>query len=95
MRSSQMLRRSCVVTFTGITLKHSSLMSFDDLVNINQKQSPVITRLHDCFVQATAYAAAIRDNAQDDREPIPAELVTSFAVDMERIIEILTQAATL
>jgi hypothetical protein len=95
MPSSQVLRHSCVVIFIVTTLKLSSLMSFDDLVNISQKQSPVITRLHDCFEQAAAYAAAIRDNAQDDRDPIPAELVSSFAADMERIIQLLTQAATL
>jgi hypothetical protein len=64
-------------------------------VNISPKQSPVITRLHDCFIQALAYAAANRDNAQDDRQPIPAELVASFAADMDRIITTLTQAATL
>lgn len=55
----------------------------------------MITRLHDCFEQAAAYATAIRDNAQDDRDPIPAELVSSFAADMERIVQLLTQAATL
>jgi hypothetical protein len=55
----------------------------------------VISRLHDCFEHALAYAAAIRDNAQDDQQPIPAELVASFAADMERIIQTLTHAATL
>ena len=70
-------------------------MSSEDLVNISPKQSPVINRLHDCFEHALAYAAAIRDNAQDDQQPIPAELVASFAADMERIIQTLTHAATL
>jgi hypothetical protein len=65
-----------------------------DLINISAKQQPVINRLHDAMEQALAYAAAIRDNAQDDQQPIPAELVASFAADYERIISILTDAAT-
>jgi len=54
----------------------------------------VINRLHDAMEHALAYAAAVRDNAQDDQQPIPAELVASFAADYERIISILTDAAT-
>ena len=69
-------------------------MSSDDLVNISPKQSPVITRLSDLFCDATAIAAAIADNARDDQQPIPAELVASFAADAELIIQHLTDAAT-
>jgi hypothetical protein len=65
-----------------------------DLINIAAKQQPVINRLHDTMEHALAYAAAIRDNAQDDQQPIPAELVASFAADYERIVSILTDAAT-
>jgi hypothetical protein len=65
-----------------------------DLIQISAKQQPVINRLHDCMTQALAYAAAIRDNAQDDQLPIPAELVASFAADYERIVSILTEAAS-
>ncbi len=65
-----------------------------DLINISVKQQPVINRLHDAMEHALAYAAAIRDNAEDDQQPIPAELVASFAADYERIISILTHAAT-
>ncbi len=65
-----------------------------DLINITAKQQPVINRLHDTMEHALAYAAAIRDNAQDDQQPIPAELVASFAADYERIVSILTDAAT-
>jgi hypothetical protein len=64
-----------------------------DLIQIAAKQQPVINRLHDCMTQALAYAAAIRDNAQDDQQPIPPELVASFAADYERLVSILTQAA--
>jgi hypothetical protein len=65
-----------------------------DLINISAKQQPVINRLHDTMEHALAYAAAVRDNAQDDQQPIPAELVASFAADYERIISILTEAAS-
>ena len=37
-----------------------------DLIKISAKQQPVINRLHDTMEHALAYAAAIRDNAQDD-----------------------------
>ena len=63
-----------------------------DLINIPAKQQPVINRLHDTMVQALAYAAAIRDNAQDDRQPIPAELVASFEVDYHKLVSILHEA---
>jgi hypothetical protein len=65
-----------------------------DRINISVKQTPVINRLHDCMTQALAYAAAIRDNAQDDQQPIPAELVSSFEADYNRLISILTEAAS-
>jgi len=43
---------------------------------------------------AVAYAAAIRDNAQEECVPIPAELVASFADDYNAIITALTEAAS-
>ena len=64
-----------------------------DRIQISAKQQPVINRLHDAMTQALAYAAAIRDNAQDDGAPIPSELAQSFAADYNRIISILTEAA--
>jgi hypothetical protein len=63
------------------------------LIYIPAKQQPVINRLHDAMTQAVAYAAAIEDNAIDDRQPIPAELVASFQSDYDRIITSLTRAA--
>ena len=64
-----------------------------DLIKISPKQQPVINRLHDAMERALAYASAIRDNAQDDQQPIPPELVASFIADYERLISILTQAS--
>jgi hypothetical protein len=72
-------------------LKLSLHMS--SLIHIPAKQQPAINRLHDTMTQAVAYAAAIEDNAIDDRQPIPAELVLSFKADYDRIITSLTRAA--
>jgi hypothetical protein len=44
------------------------------------------------MTQAAAYAAAIRDNAQDDGVPIPLELVASFEDDYNKIIDSLHEA---
>jgi hypothetical protein len=63
-----------------------------DLINISAKQQPVINRLHDAMECALAYAAAIRDNAHDDQQPIPPELALSFAADYHRLVSILTEA---
>lgn len=43
---------------------------------------------------ALATANAIRDNAQDEGIPIPAELVASFDADYSTIITALTEAAS-
>lgn len=68
-------------------------MSSPDLVNITAKQSPVINRLHDTMNQAQAYAAAIRDNAQDDGVAIPLDLVASFQDTYNTIVSALAEAA--
>jgi hypothetical protein len=94
MRSLQTLPRLCVVTCAAIMLKLSLHMSSPDLINIPAKQHPVINRLHDAMTQAVAYAAAIEDNAIDDGQPIPAELVASFQADYDKIISHLIRAAT-
>jgi hypothetical protein len=43
----------------------------EPIMVIAPKQTPVINRLHETMNQALAYASAIRDNAQDDGQPIP------------------------
>jgi hypothetical protein len=68
-------------------------MSSQDLINIPAKQQPVINRLHDAIQHAHAYACAIRDNAQDDQQSIPLELIASFQVDCNKLIQILSEAA--
>ena len=86
---------SCAGICHDCKLKHLLLMSSPDFINIPAKQSPVINRLHDCMTQALAYAAAIRDNAQDDGQPIPLELVASFQETYDTIIHALAEAAAI
>jgi hypothetical protein len=86
---------SCAAICHECKLKHLLLMSSPDFINIHPKQSPVINRLHDCMTQAAAYAAAIRDNAQDDGQPIPLELVASFQDTYDTIIHALAEAAAI
>lgn len=66
----------------------------ESLILIAPKQTPVINRLHETMTQALAYAGAIRDNAQDDGQPIPLELVKSFQDSYDQIIAVLTEAAS-
>ena len=69
-------------------------MSSPDLINIPAKQTPVINRLHETMDQAAAYAAAIRDNAQDDGIAIPLDLVASFQDSYDQLIAALSEAAS-
>lgn len=68
------------------------MSSHDSLIHISPKQTPVWNRLHDAMTMALAYANAIRDNAQDDNDPIPLELVDSFNADYIKIIAALHEA---
>lgn len=65
-----------------------------DRIQISAKQQPVINRLSDAMDAALAYATAVMDNATDDGQPIPAELVASFQADYDRILDYLTHAAS-
>lgn len=57
------------------------------------KQQPVIHRLHLLMLDAIAVSAAIRDNAQDDDEYLPDDLVLSFLNDYKTIISNLNEAS--
>lgn len=58
---------------------------------ISIKNQPVISRLHDALDQAAAYAAAVADNAIDDQQPIPADVVSAIEAVCNRIIASLKQ----
>ena len=45
------------------------------------------------MTEALAVANAIRDNAQDEQEPIPIDLVLSFSRDYDKIITALSDAS--
>ena len=47
------------------------------------------------MTQAAAYAAAIRDNAQDDGVAIPLDLVASFQETYDTILYALAEAAAI
>ena len=66
----------------------------EPIIVIAQKQTPVINRLHETMNQALAYASAIRDNAQDDGQPIPLELVASFQETYQCLVSTLAEAAS-
>jgi hypothetical protein len=57
------------------------------------KQQPVLALLHEALEQSMAYANAIRDNAQDDRQPISLELVGAYQRRCEAILSALSAAA--
>lgn len=54
----------------------------------------MVTRLHDTLEQAAAYAAAIADNATDDQQPIPLELVEDFSSQCSDLIAVLASVTT-
>jgi len=56
------------------------------------KQAPVIERLHHLMRECRAVAAAVRDNAQDDGEPLdPAELIDLIA-EYQIVLDLLDEA---
>jgi len=59
------------------------------------KQKPVIERLHHLMRECAAVAAAVRDNAMDDGEPLdPAELIDLIS-DYQTVLDLLDEAFNL
>ncbi len=63
------------------------------MVTISERNRPVIDRLDALMAEAIAVANAIRDNAQDEQQPIPIDLVLSFSRDYDKIITALSDAS--
>jgi hypothetical protein len=59
------------------------------------KQAPVVALLREALATALAHADAIRDNAQDDRLPIPSDLIDDVQTDCLAILSSLHEAHTL
>jgi hypothetical protein len=56
------------------------------------KQKPVIEKLRFLMEESMAVAAAIRDNAMDDGEPIDAHDLLDLISDYQTVLELLDEA---
>ena len=56
------------------------------------KQKPVIERLRFLMEESMATAAAIRDNAMDDAEPLDAQDLLDLISDYQTVLELLDEA---
>lgn len=65
-----------------------------NLLTISKKQKPIVEKLDQLLDDALAVAAAIRDNAQDNMEPMPSDLVTSFISSYHQIVYILRESTS-
>tara|TARA_R100000458_G_scaffold54153_1_gene56963 strand:- start:357 stop:578 length:222 start_codon:yes stop_codon:yes gene_type:complete len=54
-------------------------------IRISVRQKPVLNNFSDLLDQAKAVAAAISDNAIEDQQPLPRELLQSFVSDLYQI----------
>ena len=68
-------------------------MILSDLLDVSQRQDPVIDSLCEVLDEAKAIAAAISDNAIEEQRSIPLDLLRSFNNDLERIKAFLLTAA--
>jgi len=59
------------------------------------KQKPVIERLHYLMRECRAVAAAIRDNAQDDGEPLDLAELIDFVLNYQTVLDLLDEAFNL
>lgn len=64
-----------------------------NLLDVSERQDPVIDNLADLLDSAKATAAAISDNAIEEQRSIPKDLLRSFSNDLERIKAHLLTAA--
>ena len=53
-----------------------------DRIKISVKQQPVLEEFSRLLDQAQAVAAAISDNAIEDQEPLPRELLQSYVTEL-------------
>ncbi len=53
-----------------------------DRINISPKQKPVLENFSRLLDQAQAVASAISDNAIEDQEPLPRELLQSYVTEL-------------
>ncbi|NBQ80209.1 MAG: hypothetical protein EBS73_17130 [Betaproteobacteria bacterium] len=58
----------------------------------SDKQKPVIQQLHYLMQESIAVAAAIRDNAQDDNEPLSPTDLLELISDYQTVVDLLDEA---
>ena len=58
----------------------------------SDKQKPVIQQLRYLMQESIAVAAAIRDNAQDDGEPLPPTDLLELISDYQTVVDLLDEA---
>ena len=58
----------------------------------SDKQKPVIQQLHYLMQESIAVAAAIRDNAQDDGEPLSSTDLLELISDYQTVVDLLDEA---
>jgi len=58
----------------------------------SDKQKPVIQQLHYLMQESIAVAAAIRDNAQDDGEPLSPTDLLELISDYQTVVDLLDEA---
>lgn len=61
--------------------------------DVSERQEPVVSALLHLLDEAKAAAAAISDNAFEDQQPIPKELLISIASDLYKIKSFVETAA--
>ena len=72
---------------------HHTVASTSQMPSV--KQAPVIERLRFLLEEAAATAAAIRDNAQDDHEPLDPESVLNLVSNYQTVLDLLDEAYNL
>ena len=78
---------------TGSIGQHQPVTPNHSMICISERNRPCIDRLDALMSEAMAVANAIRDNAQDEQQPIPIDLVLSFSRDYDKIITALSDAS--
>ena len=69
------------------------IMILSELLDVSDRQEPVVDSLCEILDHAKATAAAIADNAIDEQRSIPTDLLNAYINDLERIKAHLLTAA--
>ena len=62
---------------------------------VSARNTPVAHRVTECLDILEASAAALVDNAQEDHQPVPEDLVETWRWELQRIQRLITTAASI